>query len=142
MICMFIGGRSAQSRIRPPLGVVFIVAAICLAIPSTTENFWLNLMAFCSFEWCVGCYFPQIAMLRSKYLDEQTRNATITVFRVPFNFIVVIVLVWGRSLPAPRMLLCTSVVLFHSAPFHPRRMVTGLSVRPIEFCFSHMGKIL
>lgn len=117
MVCMWFGGRqsSAHSKLRLPLGVVFSVAAVCLSIPSATDNLWLNLAAFCSFEWCVGCYFPQIAMLRSKYLDEQSRNATITLFRVPFNFIVVVVLVWGRTLPPPRMLLCTSAVLFLGA---------------------------
>lgn len=117
MVCMWFGGRQSRhtSRTRPPLGVVFLVAAICLLVPSTTENFWCNLAGFCGFEWCVGCYFPQIAMLRSKYLDEQSRNATITLFRVPFNFIVVTVLIWGRSLPPPRMLLCTSAVLLLGA---------------------------
>merc|ERR1712048_416861 len=111
MACMMLGGKLTAGRYRPSLGLVFAIAACCLFMPSIVENLWVNLMAFSCFELCVGCYFPQIAMLRSKYLDEKTRSAVITVFRVPLNCIVVAVLLWGRSFPPHWMLLCASTGL-------------------------------
>mmetsp|Transcript_104784 Transcript_104784/g.291815 ORF Transcript_104784/g.291815 Transcript_104784/m.291815 type:complete len:411 (-) Transcript_104784:111-1343(-) len=108
MLCMMLGGRLCSGRFRPPLGLIFGIAASCLATPCLTENLWCNLAAFCCFEWCVGCYFPQIALLRSHHLDDKSRGATITLFRVPFNCIVVAVLVWGRALPPQVMLLFAS----------------------------------
>jgi hypothetical protein len=121
MVCMMVGGRT-QNYLKLPLGGVFAIAACCLVMPSLTENLWCNLAAFCCFEWCVGGYFPQIAMLRSTHLSESSRSATITLFRLPFNCIVVAVLLWGRSLPAHQMLQCASAVLtcgvafFYSLP--------------------------
>lgn len=106
MVCVMIGGSNVapESKLRPSLGLVYVIGAVCLAIPSLSESFWSNLLAFCGFEWCVGCYFPQIALLRAQYLSERSRGATLTLFRVPFNFVVVIVLIWGRAFP-PQMLL-------------------------------------
>eukprot|EP00747_Dinoflagellata_sp_TGD_P184042 gnl/TRDRNA2_/TRDRNA2_39360_c0_seq1.p1 gnl/TRDRNA2_/TRDRNA2_39360_c0~~gnl/TRDRNA2_/TRDRNA2_39360_c0_seq1.p1 ORF type:complete len:403 (-),score=74.08 gnl/TRDRNA2_/TRDRNA2_39360_c0_seq1:140-1348(-) len=113
MLCMMAGGRYSRSKwFRLPLGVVFAIAGLCLFVPAAVDNLWFNLTAFCGFEWCVGCYYPQMAMLRSKHLDNKTRNATMTLFRVPLNFIVVFVLIWGRSVEPRRMLVFTTVCLF------------------------------
>merc|ERR1712124_229605 len=100
MVCMMIGGwQSSPSNYywQPSLAAVFSVAAFALLVPSALQSVWWRLAGFCCFEWCVGCYFPQIALLRSELLHEQTRSATITLFRVPFNCIVVVTLLWGRS---------------------------------------------
>lgn len=107
MLCTMLGGRqsSPSSRWQPSLGFVFMLAAFALSLPSISDIIWLRLAAFCCFEWCVGCYFPQIALLRSKFLHEETRGSTMTLFRVPFNCIVVAVLLWGRS-TKPELLLC------------------------------------
>jgi len=113
MVSMMLGGRmmSPTSWFQPSLGVVFLMSACCLLVPSATESLWVNLVAFCAFEGCVGCYFPQIAMLRSRHLKEESRSATMSLFRVPFNCIVVMVLLWGRALPAPAMLRCAAGAL-------------------------------
>uniref|UniRef100_A0A7S4Q6T8 Molybdate-anion transporter n=1 Tax=Alexandrium monilatum TaxID=311494 RepID=A0A7S4Q6T8_9DINO len=111
MLCMMAGGRQCAGRFRPPLGWVFAVAAACLIAPRVSEGLWGNLAAFCCFEWCVGCYFPQIAVLRSRHLSNESRGATITLFRVPFNCIVVAVLVYGRALPPQAMLSFASGAL-------------------------------
>lgn len=111
MLCMMLGGRLCSGRFRPPLGLVYGLGALALLTPSLTARLWPNLAAFCGFEFCVGCYFPQIALLRSEHLSEASRGATITFFRVPFNCIVVAVLIYGRSLPPQGMLLFASGAL-------------------------------
>jgi len=113
MVCMMLGGRQAlpSCRWQPSLGVIFLLAAVCLLMPSLSHGLWWNLAAFCGFEWCVGCYFPQIAVLRSEFLSEQTRSATMTLFRVPFNCIVVAMLIWGRSMPPEAMLRYAAAAL-------------------------------
>jgi len=111
MLCMMAGGRLCSSRLRPPLGLVYAAGAAALFAPSLTERLAPGLAAFCAFEGCVGCYFPQIALLRSEHLSDESRGATITLFRVPFNFIVVAVLVYGRALPPQAMLLFASGAL-------------------------------
>lgn len=124
MVCVMAGSQLLSPRCvcRPSLGAVCIGGACCLLVPSATENIWCNLTAFCCFEVCVGCYFPQIAMLRSRHLQEKSRSATITLFRVPLNCIVVAVLIWGRALAPGTVLVCASAALavgaaaFYSLP--------------------------
>jgi MFS family permease len=112
MASMMLGGRLAQhDATRPPLGVVFSLAARALTVPALMRHFLCILGAFCTFEACCGCYFPQIAMLRSKYLAEESRAATITLFRIPLNAIVVSVLLWGRSRPPEFLLLWAAAAL-------------------------------
>lgn len=107
-----IGGRASRSsRFALPLGWVFALAALALAAPAATPNLALNLIAFCAFEWCCGCYFPAIAMLRTRHLAEGSRAATITLFRIPLNGIVVGVLLWGRAWPPQWVLLFASAAL-------------------------------
>jgi len=115
MICMMAGGQICRTKYRPPLGGVFLIAAICLSIPFITDSFVPSLLAFCGFEWCCGCYFPQIAMLRSEHFDAKARNALITLFRLPLNVIVVGALLWGRTFPAPLTLMFASGALALSA---------------------------
>jgi len=124
MICMMIGGKQSRSssRMRPSLGLVFVIASCSLMVPRFVEDLWCNLAAFCAFEWCCGCYFPQIATLRSRHFCEKSRGATISLFRVPLNIIVVVVLVWGRTQPPEMMLmsasgaLATASVAFYTLP--------------------------
>mmetsp|Transcript_12247 Transcript_12247/g.38377 ORF Transcript_12247/g.38377 Transcript_12247/m.38377 type:complete len:403 (-) Transcript_12247:295-1503(-) len=118
MLCMMLGGRACSSGLRPSLGLVFAISACCLMVPSVSEALWCNLAAFCCFECCVGCYFPQIAFLRSQHLREESRSATMTLFRVPFNCIVVAVLIWGRSSPPQVLLGCASCALLLGAAMH------------------------
>jgi MFS family permease len=127
MICFYFGGKSTSSRLRLPLGVIFGIAAFSLSVPCFCENFWWNLAALSVFECCCGAYFPQIAMLRSKHFPEAARNATITLFRVPLNGIVVSTLVWGRSYPPRQLLAVASYALMLGAAIY-----TTLSVGPFK----------
>lgn len=112
MICMSLGGRLfAVPAVRLSLGIVFLVGAWCLCMPTFTGEFWPNLACFCTFECCCGCYFPQIAMLRSRHFREEARGATISLFRVPLNVTVVLVLLYGRTLPPSAMLVFASSLL-------------------------------
>lgn len=108
MLCMMLGGKKS---FRPPLAAVFALASFCLAVPWLSSNFYCTLAAFCCFEWCCGCYFPQIAMLRSTHLAEKARTSIISLFRVPLNCLVVTTFFTGRMLPPHVVLLSASMGL-------------------------------
>jgi MFS transporter, MFS domain-containing protein family, molybdate-anion transporter len=50
------------------------------------------MLSFMVFEACVGLYFPSIGTLRSQYIPEANRSTIMNLFRVPLNFLVVVVL--------------------------------------------------
>jgi len=120
MLCVMIGGRHASpsNSLRPSLALVFAFGAGCLAIPYAYQNSWLNLAAFCGFEWCCGNYFTQIASLRSRHLREESRGAMMTLIRAPLNFIVIGGMLFGRSLQPEKMLLMASGALVLGAVTH------------------------
>lgn len=55
-------------------------------------------VAFLVFEICCGVYFPCQGTLRGKYIPEDCRAAIMNFFRIPLNFLVVLVLVKVGSL--------------------------------------------
>ncbi len=54
--------------------------------------------SFLLFEVCCGVYFPCQGTLRGKYIPEDCRAAIMNFFRIPLNFLVVLVLVKVGSL--------------------------------------------
>lgn len=73
--------------------ILLFTAAISLAIPVYATNTTMVTVGFLLFETCCGIYFPCAGTLRSKYIPEATRSAVMNFFRVPLNFLVVVVLV-------------------------------------------------
>lgn len=90
----------------------FVIAAICLFLPTYVNNHTCRLVAFCCFEVCVGFYWPYINILRTKYVPDDVRATVVNVFRVPLNFIVVIVLYDLHSLSESQVFIIASVVIF------------------------------
>jgi len=72
--------------------LLLLVSLISLAVPIYASNMAVIFFCFLLFEICCGLYFPCLGTLRGKYIPEHTRAATMNFFRVPLNFLVVIVL--------------------------------------------------
>jgi uncharacterized membrane protein len=83
-------------------GLTFIVGGISLLIPAITKIHVVRIIAFFAFEFSVGLYFPSIGMLRSRIVPEAHRSTIMTIFRIPLNLIVAIVLQNVRASPLLR----------------------------------------
>ncbi|BFZ08258.1 hypothetical protein BsWGS_11297 [Bradybaena similaris] len=72
---------------------VLFVAALSLMTPILYKgNQLVIFMGFLVFETCVGIFWPSMGTMRGKYVAEETRATTMNIFRVPLNFIVVVIL--------------------------------------------------
>jgi len=67
--------------------------------------------AFFAFEACVGCYFPLIGTLRSKYLPDAYRGVIMNLFGIPLNLIVVAVFLSIGKLGLSGAFTCSFVAL-------------------------------
>lgn len=52
----------------------------------------LQLLGFCTFESCVGIFWPSIMKMRSQYIPEEARSTIMNFFRIPLNLFVCVVL--------------------------------------------------
>jgi hypothetical protein len=52
----------------------------------------LQLLGFCTFESCVGIFWPSIMKMRSQYIPEESRSTIMNFFRIPLNLFVCVVL--------------------------------------------------
>ncbi|KAJ6701932.1 SAM (S-ADENOSYL METHIONINE) TRANSPORTER [Salix koriyanagi] len=83
------------------LGFVICVLAIddlFLEVPSGEKGGGISfsgciqLVGFCTFEACVGIFWPSIMKMRSQYIPEEARSTIMNFFRIPLNIFVCIVL--------------------------------------------------
>jgi hypothetical protein len=65
----------------------------------------LQLLGFCTFEACVGIFWPSIMKMRSQYIPEEARSTIMNFFRIPLNLFVCVVLYNVRSSLLVRLLL-------------------------------------
>lgn len=69
-----------------------------LVVPSNVKggsislSGWIQLVGFCTFEACVGVFWPSIMKMRSQYIPEEARSTIMNFFRIPLNLFVCIVL--------------------------------------------------
>ena len=89
--CVGILGRWKPAR--EYMVYIFLLAAFALFPSAAGMGFMSQLFGFCLFEGCVGVYFPTWGSLRSEVVPEECRSAIMNLFRVPLNFIVVIILI-------------------------------------------------
>lgn len=50
------------------------------------------IFGFCTFEACVGIFWPSIMKMRSQYIPEEARSTIMNFFRIPLNIFVCVVL--------------------------------------------------
>ena len=87
------------------------VACIAMLIVPNTQSYELRFFAFLIFECCVGMYFPTIGALRGKYIPDEVRATMMNIFRVPFNIIVVIILLYVANLGLYSTFMICSLLL-------------------------------
>ena len=66
-------------------------------------------LALCCFEFSLGAYMPTIASLKANYVPEGIRATVYSLFRVPLNLIVVIILTVSLS-SSTTFLLCSCLL--------------------------------
>jgi len=84
------------------LGVPFLLHATGYALTDRGEA--LCFLGFLLFEAIVGVYMPLFASIKSRYVPEEVRASVYTIFRIPLNLIVVVVLLVNLSLGGTFML--------------------------------------
>ncbi|PPE02929.1 hypothetical protein GOBAR_DD00051 [Gossypium barbadense] len=97
----------SSPRVESYMQIVFVISSVSLVLPIIT-NFLvapskvkggrisfagcLQLLGFCTFEACVGIFWPSIMKMRSQYIPEEARSTIMNFFRIPLNIFVCIVL--------------------------------------------------
>lgn len=69
-----------------------VVASACFFIPGHFRDERLTLWCFCIFELCCGIYYPVMASIKGKLVDDSSRASVYTVLRIPLNAFVVLAL--------------------------------------------------
>lgn len=141
-------GSSIASRLmaRPALKVesymqiVFAISAFTLLLPVVTTFFIassgvkggsisfagsIQLLGFCTFEACVGIFWPSIMKMRSQYIPEEARSTIMNFFRIPLNIFVCVVLYNVNVFPITIMFGMCSIFLFMAAILQWRLMVVS-----------------
>ena len=90
--------------------IVVAIASLCVA--ALVPHHTVRLASFCVFEVCVGLFWPSLGYLRARYVSEECRATTLSLFRVPLNVIVVVVLANIEAMHERQVLmLCVAVLL-------------------------------
>ena len=70
------------------------------------ESYFVALFAFCAFEFGLGVYWPAMAVLRGELVPNSLRASVTSVFRVPLNVLVVMLLTAAGRASERALLLC------------------------------------
>jgi len=98
MVCIMIGSSvftmlvNRGVRLETIGTLLLLTAAFALSLPAIFTEAKIIIFGFLLFELCCGLYFPCFGTLRGKYIPEDSRATLMNFFRVPLNFLVVIVL--------------------------------------------------
>lgn len=77
---------------KPILAGTLFVASLCFFIPGHFRDERITLWCFCIFELCCGVYYPVMASLRGKLIEDGSRASVYGMLRVPLNVFVVLAL--------------------------------------------------
>jgi hypothetical protein len=72
------------------LTVTLTIASFCFIVPVLTHSEPLTFWCFCMFEICCGIYFPSMAHLKEKIIDDGVRAKIYGIMRIPLNVFVVV----------------------------------------------------
>lgn len=71
---------------------VLVLASICFFLPGHVRDERITLWCFCVFELCCGAYYPVMASLKGKLVDDGLRASVYGMLRIPLNVFVVLAL--------------------------------------------------
>uniref|UniRef100_A0A2N9FZ88 Major facilitator superfamily (MFS) profile domain-containing protein n=1 Tax=Fagus sylvatica TaxID=28930 RepID=A0A2N9FZ88_FAGSY len=125
-------------KVESYMQIVFVVSSASLLLPILTSSLvtpskvrggsisfsgCIQLVGFCTFEACVGIFWPSIMKMRSQYIPEEARSTIMNFFRIPLNIFVCIVLYNVNAFPITIMFGMCSIFLFVAALLQRRLMV-------------------
>jgi hypothetical protein len=93
MFFTYYSSLSSERRVVSPstlLMLTLMVASACFVLPVITHHEAVTFWCFCVFEMCCGIYFPSMAHLKEKNIDDGVRAKIYGIMRVPLNAFVVI----------------------------------------------------
>jgi len=99
MACCMVGSSLLNHLLKlgPPekvMACMLLIGALTFgAAALRKDSLTVVLTAFFTFEGCVGVYFPLIGVLRGKYIPDKQRGMMMSLFRLPLNLIVSMVIV-------------------------------------------------
>ncbi|XP_047946490.1 molybdate-anion transporter-like [Salvia hispanica] len=128
-------------KVESYMQIVFVISSASLLLPILT-NFLvpadpkkkggsisfagcLQLLGFCTFEGCVGLFWPSIMKMRSQYIPEEARSTIMNFFRIPLNIFVCIVLYNVNAFPITVMFGMCSIFLFVASILQRRLAAIG-----------------
>ncbi|XP_073353988.1 uncharacterized protein [Aegilops tauschii subsp. strangulata] len=129
-----------KMKVEGYMQIVFAVSAFTLFLPVATSllvptssvkgsgiSFGgsLQLLGFCTFESCVGIFWPSIMKMRSQYIPEEARSTIMNFFRIPLNLFVCVVLYNVNAFPITVMFGMCSIFLFMAAILQRRLMLVA-----------------
>jgi len=87
------------TNVRPAsrLAICLVAGVVTFAAAANAvrfSRFALTFACFIVFEFCVGLYFPSAGVMKSEVVPERVRATTYNLYRVPMNFVVILLLVW------------------------------------------------
>ena len=110
------------------------IGAMSLLLPSFLSSRYVGLFAFTVFEVCCGLYFPAVAVLRGRLVEERYRVGIMNWFRVPVNLFAVLSLFAARYVGQSTMLALCFLLLCACYAVHLQlvRMLQNEAVRAEE----------
>lgn len=72
------------------LMITLTVAALCFILPVIIRDESITFWCFCLFEICCGVYFPSMAHLKEKIIEDGVRAKIYGIMRIPLNIFVVV----------------------------------------------------
>ncbi|KAL1202752.1 hypothetical protein V5N11_031380 [Cardamine amara subsp. amara] len=127
----------SSPKVESYMQIVFVISSAALMLPVVTSflvapsgvkggsisfSGCIQLMGFCTFEACVGIFWPSIMKMRSQYIPEEARSTIMNFFRIPLNIFVCLVLYNVDSFPMTVMFGMCSVFLFVASILQRRLM--------------------
>ena len=103
------------------LTIVFATASMSLLVPVLRRGEAVTFWSFCVFEACVGMYFPSVAYLKGRIVDDGIRARVYAMLRIPLNVFVVLALSLIKEGPEYRNLVfmtCGGLLVVTSGIFH------------------------
>ncbi|EEF43428.1 molybdate-anion transporter [Ricinus communis] len=129
-------------KVESYMQIVFIISAASLLLPVITSflivpsgvrgggisfSACVQLLGFCTFEACVGIFWPSIMKMRSQYIPEEARSTIMNFFRIPLNIFVCVVLYNVDAFPIIVMFGMCSIFLFVASLLQRRLMIIAES---------------
>ncbi|KAG6746584.1 hypothetical protein POTOM_048939 [Populus tomentosa] len=126
----------SSPRVESYMQIVFIVSSASLLLPIVTSvspskvkgggislSGCLQMLGFCTFEACVGIFWPSIMKMRSQYIPEEARSTIMNFFRIPLNIFVCVVLYNVNAFPITVMFGMCSIFLVVASILQRRLLV-------------------